>query len=308
MEVIVLKKNKLGNSQLYVSEIGFGCMSLTDDHAANKTMIHEAIDHGINYFDTADLYQLGFNEETVGKALKGKRDNVILASKGGNEWGNGIDGWRWNPRKSYIKEALKNSLRRLDVDYLDLYQLHGGTIDDPIDEVIEAFEELSKEGTIRYYGISSIRPNVIKQFAEKSNIVSVMMQYSLLDRRPEEWFSLFEKHNISIISRGSVAKGLLTDEFEARISEKGYLDYSEAKLLETLSQLKELAVNQGMTLQQMSLRYVMDQPFIATAVAGASRRSQLVDNIQSSVAPELSEDFISQIQSIVKKSTYDNHR
>ncbi|BBP90484.1 hypothetical protein BsIDN1_41020 [Bacillus safensis] len=89
--------------------------------------------------------------------------------------------------------------------------MHGGTIDDPIDETIEAFEELVEEGVIRYYGISSIRPNVIKEYAKKSNIVSVMMQYSLLDRRPEEWFSLLEEQSISVVARGPLAKGLLTE-------------------------------------------------------------------------------------------------
>ncbi|PYZ94426.1 oxidoreductase [Salipaludibacillus keqinensis] len=303
-----MKKNRLGTSDLYVSEIGLGCMSLSDDHSANQDIIHEALDRGVNFFDTADLYQFGFNEESVGKALKGKRDQILLSSKGGNEWGDGIDGWQWNPRKKYLKEALKNSLRRLNVDYLDLYQLHGGTIDDPIDEVIETFEELSQEGTIRYYGISSIRPNVIKQFAEKSNMVSVMMQYSLLDRRPEEWFSMFDKHGLSIIARGPVAKGLLTDQFQRKLHSDGYLSYSETELTQVLPQLKSLALEQGMTLQQMALRYVIDQPAVATAITGASQSSQLKDNVQSANAVQLSDELVKEIQSIVKLSVYDKHR
>ncbi|WP_280768315.1 aldo/keto reductase [Salipaludibacillus daqingensis] len=303
-----MKKNQLGTSQLYVSEIGLGCMSLSEDHKTNKSIIDEAIDRGINYFDTADLYQFGFNEETVGKALKGKRNDIILASKGGNEWGSGIDGWRWNPRKSYIKEALKNSLKRLDVDYLDLYQLHGGTIDDPIDEVIEAFDELVEEGTVRYYGISSIRPNVIKQFAEKSQIISVMMQYSLLDRRPEEWFSLFEKHDISVIARGPVAKGLLTNNFKNKISDKGYLDYTKQELENILPELSNIAADKGMTMQQMALRYIIDQTPVSTAITGASKRSQIIDNVQSAEASTLSKEFVENIQAIVKKTTYENHR
>lgn len=92
---------------------------------------------------------------------------------------------------------MKESLRRLQTDYIDLYQLHGGTIEDPIDEVIEAFEELKKEGIIRHYGISSIRPNVIREYAQRSNIVSVLMEYSLLNRRPEEWFQLLNEHQIN---------------------------------------------------------------------------------------------------------------
>src|SRR6202034_3432729 len=95
-------------------------------------------------------------------------------------------------------------------DYIDLYQLHGGTIDDPIDETIEAFELLQQQGKIRYYGISSIRPNVISEYVQRSNIISVMMQYSLLDRRPEEsCLQLLQQNNIGVLARGSVAGGLL---------------------------------------------------------------------------------------------------
>lgn len=303
-----MKKNQLGTSDLFVSELGFGCMSLSDDHKENERLIHAAIDRGINYFDTADLYQFGFNEESVGKALKGKREDVILASKGGNEWGDGIDGWRWNPTKNYIKTALKNSLQRLGTDYLDLYQLHGGTIDDPVEETIEAFEDLKKEGTIRYYGISSIRPNVIKRFAEKSNIVSVMMQYSLLDRRPEEWFPLFEKHGLSIIARGPVAKGLLTDTFERKLNSDGYLEYSEEELLQTLPELKAIAEEEKMTLQQLALRYVLDQTPVATAAAGASSDTQLIENVKSANVPELSNQVVLSLQEKLKISVYDKHR
>ncbi|RKL67667.1 oxidoreductase [Salipaludibacillus neizhouensis] len=303
-----MKQNKLGTSDLFVSEIGLGCMSLSDDHLHNEKIIHEAIDRGVNFFDTADLYQLGFNEETVGKAIKGKRHDVILASKGGNEWGEGIDGWRWNPTKNYLKEALKNSLLRLDIDYLDLYQLHGGTIDDPIDETIEAFEELVQEGTIRYYGISSIRPNVIKEYAEKSNIVSVMMQYSLLDRRPEEWFSLLDKHGLSMIARGPVSKGLLTNDFERKITEKGFLDYSEAELRATLEKLNTLADANTMSSQQLSLRYILDQPQVSTAVTGASTSSQLIENIQSSNVSPLSIELTKKLEALFKAPVYENHR
>ena len=141
-------------------------------------------------------------------------------------------GWRWDPSKTYIKEAVKDSLKRLNTDYIDLYQLHGGTIEDRIDETIEAFEELKTEGLIRYYGISSIRPNVIREYAAKSNMVSVMMQYSLLDRRPEEtMLPLLDEHGISVVTRGSLAKGLLSEKALERVEkfEKGYLDYSVAE-------------------------------------------------------------------------------
>lgn len=303
-----MKKNRLGNSELFVSEIGFGCMSLTGNYTVDESIIHEAIDGGVNYFDTADLYDFGMNEETIGKAIKEKRQDIVLATKGGNEWGKGIDGWRWNPSKDYLKNAVKDSLRRLNTDYLDLYQLHGGTIEDPVEETIEAFEDLVKEGAIRYYGISSIRPNVIKAYAEKSNIVSIMMQYSLLDRRPEEWFGLLNESNISVIARGPVAKGLLTDQFEQRLKEDGYLSYSNEELKKTLGDLNKEAKSHEISLQQMALRYVAGQPVVAAAIPGASKISQVKDNISAAEVPPLSEGLVEKLQRITKEDFYENHR
>ena len=168
----------LRSSGIKVSEIGFGCMSLAaNSEKDNIDLIHRAKESGINYLDTADLYDKGMSEIAVGKAIKKMRSKIILATKAGNQWRSDGTGWDWNPRKDYILQAADKSLRRLQTDYIDLYQLHGGTIDDPIDETIEAFEQLKQQGKIREYGISSIRPNVIREYIKKSSIVSVMMQY-----------------------------------------------------------------------------------------------------------------------------------
>lgn len=141
-------------------------MSLGDDHSANSKLLHHAYNQGINYFDTADIYQNGFNETTVGKAFKEIRQQIIIATKVGNQLkpdGSGLD---WNPTKTHILKSVDESLKRLQTDYIDLYQLHGGTMEDPIDETIEAFEQLKAEGKIRFYGISSIRPAVIHEYAK----------------------------------------------------------------------------------------------------------------------------------------------
>lgn len=303
-----MRKKQLGTSDLYVSEVGFGCMSLTGNMSEDEQIVHKAIESGINFFDTADLYQFGMNEKSVGKAIQGKRHDIILASKGGNAWENGKEGWTWRPEKTYLKSAVKDSLQRLGTDYLDLYQLHGGTIDDPHDEVIEAFEDMKNEGLIRYYGISSIRPNVIQTFAEKSNIVSVMMQYSLLDRRPEEWFSDLANKGISIIARGPVAKGLLSENYQEKITENGFLDYSKEELESLLPQLHDLAHEKNMTLEQLALRYVMDQPEVATALAGSSRQIQVQKNIESTAKPVLTAETLRGLRAITKSNTYQNHR
>ncbi len=151
-----MRKRKLGTSDLDISEVGLGCMSLGTEKNKALSILDEAIELGINYLDTADLYDRGRNEEIVGDAIQNRRQDIILATKAGNRWDDGSEGWYWDPSKAYIKEAVKKSLTRLKTDYIDLYQLHGGTIEDNIDETIEAFEELKQEGVVRYYGISSI--------------------------------------------------------------------------------------------------------------------------------------------------------
>ncbi len=276
-----MNKRRIGTSDLYVSEIGLGCMSLGTDENHAIYLIHEALERGINYLDTADLYDRGLNEEFVGKAVKGKRDQVIIATKVGNRWRRDGSGWDWDPSKAYIKQAVKESLRRLQTDYIDLYQLHGGTIDDPIDETIEAFEELKQEGVIRWYGISSIRPNVIREYVKRSNIVSVMMQYSLLDRRPEEWFPLLREHHISVIARGPVARGLLTsrplEQASSAVKEHGYLDYSYEELQALIPKLKEKSEKRR-SLTATALQFCLYDPVVAAVIPGASRLRQLEEN------------------------------
>jgi aryl-alcohol dehydrogenase-like predicted oxidoreductase len=119
----------LGRSTLLVSVVGFGCMSLGGDGEADR-VIDRAVELGVNFFDTADLYEKGVNEQRVGRILRGKRDKVIIATKVGNQWRPDGSGWDWNPRKEYITRAVEESLARLQTDRIDLYQLHGGTVDD----------------------------------------------------------------------------------------------------------------------------------------------------------------------------------
>ncbi|MCA1030616.1 aldo/keto reductase [Bacillus timonensis] len=309
-----MQKRTIGSSDLVVSEIGLGCMSLGTDENKAISIIDEAIDNGVNYLDTADLYDFGLNEEFVGKAIKGKRHDIILATKVGNRPHEAGDkrGWYWDASKTYIKEAVKNSLRRLDTDYIDLYQLHGGTMEDKIDETIEAFEELVKEGFIRYYGISSIRPNVIREYATRSSIISVMMQYSLLDRRPEEQvFPLLDQYNISVLARGPVAKGILTgksvESLDSKIKENGYLNYSFEEICDIISTLrKEFPPN--MTLNEIALQFCLHHKTVASVVTGASNIRQIADNIQAVNNSKLSLDQIRLLKELTIAAGYDNHR
>ncbi|WP_045517445.1 aldo/keto reductase [Neobacillus niacini] len=303
-----MNKRKLGNSDLWVTELGLGCMSIGTEEKTAREIIETALDEGINYFDTADLYDFGENEKIVGAALKEVREKVFIATKVGNRWKSDRTGWSWDPSKSYIKEAVKQSLKRLNTDYIDLYQLHGGTIEDSIDETIEAFEELKSEGFIRYYGISSIRPNVIREYVKKSHLVSVMMQYSILDRRPEEEvLPMLHEHGISAVTRGPLAKGLLSDKMLEKVSQKGYQDYSQKELLDVLPALKDkLAADRSFT--EIALQYNLAHPAVATVIAGASSPEQVRSNARSVRSQPLTEEEITIIKETSKAETYIEHR
>lgn len=298
---------QLGNSDLRVSEIGFGCMSLGLDHAHNEALLRQALASGVTFFDTADLYDHGENEISVGKALSDVRDDVVIATKVGNRW---LDdsSWTWDPSPAHIRSAVDHSLKRLGVEVIDLYQLHGGTIDDPIDEVIATFEDLKQQGKIRYYGISSIRPNVIREYVSKANLASVMLQYSLLDRRPEETvLDLLATHNIGVIARGPVAKGLLSERDDDKLGRlrQGYLAHDTASIDQMRDTLAACS-NEQRNRTQTALKFVLEHPAVTTAIPGASHLDQLQDNLAASDAPTLGEAY-ARLQALPAHH-YEQHR
>ncbi|SEM10752.1 Predicted oxidoreductase [Paenisporosarcina quisquiliarum] len=299
-----MKKRQLGKSDIYVSEIGLGCMSLPSDQKEADNIIQVALENGINYFDTADLYNKGENEKIVGNALKSNRQNIILATKVGNRLNNSGDGWSWDPTKEWITDAVHASLKRLQTDYIDVYQLHGGTMEDNVEEVIDTMESLQKEGLIREYGISSIRPNVIDRFLRKSNAVSVMMQYSLLDRRPEEWFSLLEDHQASLFTRGTVAKGLLTaDGLNRAIKTKENLRYTQKDLVDTIEKLQTLEA----PIASIALQFVLQRKVTGSLIIGASNSEQLLESIEA-YKQQVPDTILLEAAEITKQDVYMEHR
>lgn len=298
-----MEYTQLGRSELSISRIGFGCMSLKNDHGDNERILHQALEFGINYFDTADIYEDGRNEALLGKAFQGIRTKVLIATKVGNVRkadGSGLD---WNPGKDHILTAVEGSLQRLKTDYIDLYQLHGGTIKDNMDETIEAFELLVRQGKIRYYGISSIRTNVIREYVKRSNIVSVMMQYSLLDRRPtEEMLQLLHESNIGVLARGSVSSGLLVDK-----PAKPYLNYDETQVQQAANAIK---TNSGINRSggQTAVQFVLQNSAIASAVVGIRTLDQLKDAATIFEASQLTEFELGELSKAIAPNRYDQHR
>jgi len=286
-------------------------MSLRECAADTERVIERAIELGINYFDTADFYDKGLNEACIGRILQGKREKVILATKVGNEWRADGSGWDWNPKKEYILRAVEGSLKRLRTDRIDLYQLHGGTMDDPIDETVEAFELLKQQGKIRYYGLSSIRPNVIREYIRRSHIVSVMMQYSLADRRPEEaCLAMLKKAEIGVLARGVVAKGLLAGKEAV-----AYLGHSAKEMESAAMAIKKIAGARAGEVRAVAkrpgswpIRWVLDQDAVTSAIVGIRTMEQLEDAAEAVELRGLSEGEARDLQTALKVQRYEDYR
>jgi aryl-alcohol dehydrogenase-like predicted oxidoreductase len=316
---LIMNYKLLGRSTLRISVTGFGCMSLGEGELESARLIDRAIESGINFFDTADLYEKGLNEERVGKILRGKREQVVLATKVGNQWRTDGSGWDWNPRKEYILRAVEASLVRLRTDRIDLYQLHGGTMDDPIEETIEAFELLQQQGKILFYGISSIRPDVIREYMRRSGIVSVMMQYSLADRRPEEsCLAALAGAGIGVLARGTVMKGMLAGKKAAP-----YLGHSAAEMEAAAAVVRGVAAATGSGATgergagdgadgpgaaQLAIRWVLDNPAITSAVVGIRTMEQLEDAIAAGDGGRLKEEEVRLMRTALKQQRYEEHR
>ena len=300
-----MQKNIL-KSGIEISELGLGCMSLGTDYKKAQPIIESAIDNGITYFDTADIYDQGVNEEIVGKALKKyqNRYDIVIGTKVGNRLTD--DGhMTWDPSKKHIKESVKGSLKRLGLNHLDLYQLHGGTIDDPLDETISAFDELKQEGYIRAYGISSIRPNVIDYYLKNSQIETLMSQFNLIDNRPESLINDVHDKQVKILARGPVFKGLLTSKSVDVIDEKfenGVLDYTQDELGSTIASIKELESN----LTALSFKYLTSHDAMGSIIVGASNVEQLEENVRN-YYKEISLDQIKSARNRVKDIEYTQH-
>jgi aryl-alcohol dehydrogenase-like predicted oxidoreductase len=296
-----MENRKLPGLKFEISPITLGCMSLKGSLKEDQRIIDTAISGGINFLDTADMYQKGLNEEIIGEAIKERRKDVIIASKVGNQWREDGDGWDWNPRKAYILEAVEKSLKRLQTDYIDLYQLHGGTHEDPWEETLEAFEVLKEQGKIRAFGISSIRPNVIRKVLGMSKPATIMMQYNPMDRRPEETaFPLIAQSETRVLVRGAFAKGLLINK-----SAQPFLDYSASEV----KKVRELITDSGLLPEAFLIRFGLRQQAVGSLVIGASSVEQ-VEKITFAHQQQdmISEELMKEITLKLPLNRYTQHR
>lgn len=209
-------------------ELGLGTMSiLKHGEAEGRRILEAAYDAGIRHFDSADVYDHFEVERLVGSTFAGRRNELFLTSKGGNVLTE--DGMRWDPSAAHLEQALADSLERLQTDYLDVYYIHGGTLEDDLDETIAFMRRQKQAGVIRQIGLSSLRPNVIRYWLEHGELDVLMTPYSLLDRRIESL-----DLDIPIVGRGPLAKGLLTAEGSERLADKGFEAWSASELRDVL--------------------------------------------------------------------------
>lgn len=293
MEYLNLKNSDLVVSRLCMGGCpmgGYGWGSVQESELIDT--VHAAVDKGITFFDTADVYGLGQSEITLGKALGNKRKNVVIASKFGVRKDNNKTIYDNSPQ--WIREALASSLKRLQTDYIDLYQLHYRDNKTPMELVIETLEDLKKKGYIRYYGLSNIYKKDIAElepFAGK--FVSFQDQYSMACRENEsDMLEISEKLEMTPLTWGSLGQGILTGKYDETVafgaddrrSRDVYVNFHGDKLLKNLQiveVLKQITSKRNKSTAAGAIRFILDHLPESVVLAGMKRPAQLLSNLEA---------------------------
>lgn len=285
-----MEKRRIGSLQVSVAGLGCNNFGWRLNADATASVVHAALDAGVNFFDTADIYGGTRSEEYLGRALRGRREQVVVATKFGMK----VDEQRHGAKPAYVRQAAEESLRRLGTDYIDLYQLHQPDPETPIAETLAALDELVKAGKVREIGCSNFSAQQIREAEEAvpdgaARFVSVQNEYSLFHREPErEVLAECERRGLAFLPYFPLANGLLTGKYRAgrpvpqgtRISAtERFGKLLDEGHLQTVEALARFAESRGHTLLELAFSWLLARPVVPSVIAGATSAQQIRSNV-----------------------------
>ncbi len=309
-----METRTLGSRGLEVSALGLGCMGMsefygTTDEGEAIATIHRALELGITFLDTADMYGRGANEELVGRAIRDRRDRVVLATKFGNvRSDDGSRGVRGDPE--YVRQACEASLRRLGLDHVELYYQHRVDFGVPIEETVGAMAELVEAGKVRYLGLSEASPETIRRAHAVHPISALQTEYSLWTRDPEDGpLPTCRELGIGFVAYSPLGRGFLTGRFRSpadleegdfRRNNPRFQGENFRRNLDLVARVEELAAAKGCTPGQLALAWVLARGDDVVPIPGTKRRHYLEENA-AALEVELTEDDLERLEQAFPK-------